>query len=188
MKAAFLHAVTFCRPLLSYDATGATNSTHGGLGGGSSPAPSPSASHSGAPNHRSLLFSDADKLAFYANFKQATHGDCPEPANDDDLSMMMMGAAVGGDHQPPHNSGGAATSSSSIANAASASSSAAMASGASSLTPHAPALDPALVTIAKCKRDAWLRCKGMRRRDAMKAFVSLLDSLVPTWEDSVGKA
>jgi acyl-CoA-binding protein len=88
--------------------------------------------------------SDNDKLAFYAYFKQATHGDCPEPKDDNDISMMAVGGHE--DH---------------------------------SAEPY--------LTVTKAKRDAWRRCAAMRRRDAMRAFVLLLDKAVPGW-DSVPQA
>jgi acyl-CoA-binding protein len=42
------------------------------------------------------------------------------------------------------------------------------------------------LAVTKAKRDAWLKYKGMRRRDAMRAFVSLLDSAVPGWDKVPG--
>lgn len=121
LKGAFLQAVAFCRPLLSSDATTAA----------------PATAAAGA----AFALSDADKLSFYAYFRQATHGDCPLPAGDDDVSMMGP-------------------------------------------LPEAPdaASAAAQLTIARAKRDAWRKCLGMRRRDAMRAFVLLLDKSAPGWE------
>ena len=39
--------------------------------------------------------------------------------------------------------------------------------------------DPA--AVARAKRDAWLACAGLRRRDAMRRFVELLDARLPGW-------
>lgn len=49
--------------------------------------------------------------------------------------------------------------------------------------PSSPAhMSPTALAIAKAKREAWLRCRGMRRRDAMRSFVLLLDKTMPGWE------
>jgi acyl-CoA-binding protein len=119
LKAIFLQAVGFCRPLLVSD-SGTENAAHASL-------------------------RDADKLAFYAYFKQATSGDCPSPSSDDDISMIVSTPPT-----PPSPNAGSSQS----------------------------------LSIANTKRDAWRRCVGMRRRDAMRAFVMLLDRSVPTWQAS----
>lgn len=124
--------MAFCRPLLSSD------------GAGAHPTGSRVEGSLASPSLTGTL-SDADKLAFYAYFKQATHGDCPPPASDDDVSMMTR-----------HDEGG----------------------------PDA-ITTPAQLVVAKAKRDAWRRCANMRRRDAMRAFVLLLDKAVPGW-DAIG--
>lgn len=140
LKTAFLHAVAFCRPLLSSDAATAGGSrVEGSLA-------SPSIT---------MALSDADKLAFYAYFKQATHGDCPEPANDDDVSMMTHHDGSDGSGHTPRDGAAAAGDAAAAA---------------------------ALLAVSKAKRDAWRRCAAMRRRDAMRAFVLLLDKAVPGWD------
>lgn len=146
LKNAFLHAVAFCRPLLSSDATHAVPS--GSRVAGSMASPS-----------ATLALSDADKLAFYAYFKQATHGDCPEPSGEDDVTMMGV-----------HTEASSGTTSSASSGDASS---------------H---LTTAQLTITKAKRDAWRRCTAMRRRDAMRAFVLLLDHAVPAWDTTAAAA
>ena len=41
--------------------------------------------------------------------------------------------------------------------------------------------DFATASALRAKRDAWLTFKGMRRRDAMRKFVTELDRMVPGW-------
>jgi hypothetical protein len=43
-------------------------------------------------------------------------------------------------------------------------------------------VSPAGLAMARAKRDAWLMCRGMRRRDAMRAFVLLMDACMPAWD------
>ena len=93
---------------------------------------------------------------------QATAGDCPEPAFDDDVSMLSGGGTAGG-------GGGGAEG------------------GADSLHPsqhqhHIPTGDPAALAVARSKRDSWRQLRGMRRRDAMRAFVALMDQCLPGWD------
>ena len=184
LKSAFLAAVTHCRPLLTGGEGGGSGTTtaaggRGGGGGGASPGPDVT---SGQPLPQ---LSDADKLAFYAYFKQATCGDCPQPAHDDDVSMLTAGA------------GATATNTSTTTGTPRAA-----AGGGDDATPRSPvpvmsgshssssqALSPSTsLAVAKAKREAWRRCGGMRRRDAMRAFVMLLDKQVPGWDAGSKKA
>jgi hypothetical protein len=161
LKTAFLHAVAFCRPLLSSDvAAGGTALGPAGTRQEGSFA-SPSAT---------LSLHDGDKLSFYSYFKQATQGDCPDPSHEDDVSMMLLAA-------PPAASGAAASRGSTSGGAASARS-----RSPSPVRGGGAGHTPATLALAKAKRDAWRRCSGMRRREAMRAFVLLLDRCVPGWD------
>lgn len=184
LKHAFLQAVAFTRPLLSNDSTNSGNSNGSGTGSASTPnaaagAGAPSSARRGdstgtsanpplvqSPGTATGALSDTDKLRFYGLFKQGTAGDCPFPAHDDDVSMMLPPAAgsVGG--PSPRVPTSASTAASSSAGAAGA--------------PHL--YDAAHLAVAKAKRDAWLGYAGLRRRDAMRRFVELLDDTVPGWE------
>jgi acyl-CoA-binding protein len=191
LKTAFLEAVAFCRPLLSSD-----SAVH--------PAGS-RVDHGITSPTQTLSLSDADKLSFYAYFKQATAGDCPEPSHEDDVSMMTGGggggggasgassgtARSGGTPRGPHDT---AASPSSAAGAAAAAGSAPATSPSSHSQPVPGAhvtMDATALAVAKAKRDAWRQCGAMRRRDAMRAFVLLLDQTVPGWdkraEDGAGE-
>jgi len=161
LKIAFLHAVAFCRPLLSSDvAAGGT-----ALG----PAGSRQEGSFASPS-ATLTLHDGDKLSFYSYFKQATQGDCPDPAHEDDVSMMLLAA-------PPAASGAASSRGSTSGGAASARS-----RSPSPVRGGGAGHTPATLALAKAKRDAWRRCSGMRRREAMRAFVLLLDRCVPGWD------
>ena len=164
LKAAFLAAVPVCRPLLT---GGDSGSGGAGLGG---------AVESGAAGLSAAL-SDGDKLSFYAYFKQATCGDCPEPAHEDDVSMLAAPAPVGGAPGSPPAGGAGPTP------RAAGASGAALPSAVAAAAAAAPPQSPAALAVAKAKREAWARCRGMRRRDAMRSFVMLLDQRAPGWDD-----
>jgi hypothetical protein len=161
LKTAFLHAVAFCRPLLSSDvaAGGTVLGPAGSRQEGSFASPS-----------ATLTLHDGDKLSFYSYFKQATQGDCPDPAHEDDVSMMLLAA-------PPAPSGAASSRESTSGGTASARS-----RSPSPVRGGGAGHTPATLALAKAKRDAWRRCSGMRRREAMRAFVLLLDRCVPGWD------
>jgi len=62
-----------------------------------------------------------------------------------------------------------------------------------STTPNAASttnkvMDPTMIAIARAKRDAWLSYKGLRRRDAMRKFVELLDNKVPEWNTTTSSS
>ena len=121
LKAAFLAAVSYTRPLLADGVSGVAGASGGAAGTGSS----------------GVVLDDADRLRFYALFKQATSGDyVSAPGDADD----------GGDGE------------------------AAVASTDADAT-------------AAAKKRAWAACRGLRRREAMRQFVMLLDSVTGgTWD------
>jgi acyl-CoA-binding protein len=122
LKKIFLSAVAFTRPLLSSEMTTGTSSA-------------PEARTSATPATQlpaaSMRLTDQEKLAFYALFKQATVGDCPEAASSE--------SAISGTVDPQQK-------------------------------------------VMRTKMDAWARKRGIRRRDAMREFVSLLDEKIPSWQ------
>jgi len=63
------------------------------------------------------------------------------------------------------------------------------AGGGSARAPLSARGDPlAAAAVLRAKRDAWIACRGMRKRDAMRAFVEQLDRLLPNWREAAAAA